>query len=125
MAQIKFDLIDRFGEYPLESFDKFTLQTHLNSLAERYSQDRVKQARSYLKSIFDEVVEQEFLLKDPTPEAADSQESAAEGQAGPELGAALADPGQCRQARPPVALARYDRSTEAERVVRSALGLFR
>jgi integrase len=66
MAQIKFDLIDRFGEYPLDSFDKFTLQTHLNSLAERYSQDRVKQARSYLKSIFDEVVEQEFLLKDPS-----------------------------------------------------------
>jgi integrase len=65
MAQIKFDLIDRFGEYPLDSFDKFMLQTHLNSLAERYSQDRVKQARSYLKSIFDEAIEQEFLLKDP------------------------------------------------------------
>jgi integrase len=65
MAQIRFDLIDRFGEYPLDSFDKFMLQTHLNSLAERYSQDRVKQARSYLKSIFDEAIEQEFLLKDP------------------------------------------------------------
>ena len=29
-------------------------------------QDRVKQARSYLKSIFDEAIEQEFLVKDPT-----------------------------------------------------------
>jgi len=66
MAQIRFDLIDRFGEYPLDSFDKFMLQTHLNSLAEQYSQDRVKQARSYLKSIFDEAIEQEFLLKDPS-----------------------------------------------------------
>jgi hypothetical protein len=59
MAQIRFDLVDRFGAHPLDTFDKFTLQTHLNSLAERYSQDRVKQARSYLKSIFDEAIEQE------------------------------------------------------------------
>jgi len=66
MAQIKFDLIDRFGEYPLDSLEKFMLQTHLNSLAARYSQDRVKQARSYLKSIFDEAIEQHFLLKDPS-----------------------------------------------------------
>src|SRR5260370_4412469 len=66
MAQIKFDLIDRFGEYPIDSFDKFMMQTHLNGLAEGYSQDRVKQARSYLKSIFDEAIEQEYLIKDPT-----------------------------------------------------------
>jgi integrase len=66
MAQIEFDLIDKFGEQPLDSFDKFMLQTHVNHLAERYSQDRVKQARSYLKSIFDEAIEQEFLIKDPT-----------------------------------------------------------
>jgi integrase len=38
----------------------------VNDLARRYSQDRVKQARSYLKSIFDEAIEQEFLVKDPT-----------------------------------------------------------
>lgn len=66
MAQIEFDLIDKFGDHPLDSFDKFMLQTHVNDLAERYSQDRVKQARSYLKSIFDEAIEQEFLVKDPT-----------------------------------------------------------
>jgi integrase len=66
MAQIEFDLIDKFGDYPLDSFDKFMLQTHLNNLADRYCQDRVKQARSYLKSIFDEAIEQEFLTKDPT-----------------------------------------------------------
>jgi integrase len=66
MAQIRLDLIDRFGDHPLDSFDKFMMQTHLNGLAERYSQDRVKQARSYLKSIFDEAIEQEYLAKDPT-----------------------------------------------------------
>src|SRR5260370_1554809 len=66
MAEREFDLIDKFGGQPLDSFDKFMLQTHLNDLAERYSQDRVKQARSYLKSIFDEAIEQEYLVKDPT-----------------------------------------------------------
>src|ERR1700722_16998326 len=66
MAQIEIDLIAKFGEYPLASFDRFMLQTHVNGLELRYSQDRVKQARSYLKSIFDEAIEQEFLLMDPT-----------------------------------------------------------
>ena len=66
MAQIEFDLIDKFGKQPLDSLDRFMLQTHVDYLAQRYSQDRVKQARSYLKSIFDETIEQEFLVKDPT-----------------------------------------------------------
>jgi hypothetical protein len=66
MAQIELDLIAKFGDHPLDTFDRFMLQTHVNGLAERYSQDRVRQARSYLKSIFDEAVEQEFLVKDPT-----------------------------------------------------------
>ena len=66
MAQIEIDLIAKFGEYPLDAFDRFMLQTHVNDLALRYSQDRVKQARSYLRSIFDEAIEQEFLTKDPT-----------------------------------------------------------
>jgi integrase len=66
MDQIEIDLIGKFGEYPLDALDKFVLQTHLNALAERYCQDRVKQARSYMKSIFDEAIEQEYLAKDPT-----------------------------------------------------------
>lgn len=65
-AQIEIDLIEKFGSRALESIDKFELQTHVNHLARTYCQDRVKQARSYLKSIFDEVIEQEFLVKDPT-----------------------------------------------------------
>jgi hypothetical protein len=66
MDQIEIDLIDRFGEHPLDALDKFGLQTHLNALAGRYSQNRVEQARSYLKPIFDETIEQEYLVKDPT-----------------------------------------------------------
>jgi integrase len=65
-AQIEIDLISKFGSEPIESIDKFELQTHVNDLAGRYSQDRVKQARSYLKSIFDEAIEQEFMVRDPT-----------------------------------------------------------
>src|SRR3984885_3030600 len=66
MAPIEIDLISRFGEYTLDAFDRYVVETHVNDLAQRYSQDRVKQARSYLKSIFDEAIEQEFLVKDPT-----------------------------------------------------------
>ena len=65
-AQIEIDLIAKFGSRTIESIDKFELQTHVNHLARTYCQDRVKQARSYLKSIFDEAIEQEFLVKDPT-----------------------------------------------------------
>jgi integrase len=65
-AQIEIDLISKFGSRSFGSIDKFELQTHVNHLAKTYCQDRVKQARSYLKSIFDEAIEQEFLVKDPT-----------------------------------------------------------
>lgn len=65
MDQIETDLVSKFGDYPMESLDRFVLQTHLNSLADHYCQDRVKQDRSYLKSIFDEAIEQEYLVKDP------------------------------------------------------------
>jgi integrase len=64
--QIEQDLLIKLEEYPLDSMDRFMLQTHVNDLAEHMSQDRVKQARSYLKSIFDEAIEQEFLTKDPS-----------------------------------------------------------
>jgi hypothetical protein len=50
-------------DHPLDSLDKFMLRTHVNELAGRYSQDRVKQARLNLKSIFDEAIEQEFLIE--------------------------------------------------------------
>jgi len=66
MIQIEQDLLVKFENEPLDSIDRFILQTHLKDLADRMSQDRVRQARSYLKSIFDEAIEQEFLAKDPT-----------------------------------------------------------
>jgi hypothetical protein len=64
--QIEQDLLSKFEGVPLDMVDRFMLQTHLNNLATRLSQDRVKHARSYLKSIFDEAIGQDFLLNDPT-----------------------------------------------------------
>lgn len=62
---IQRDLIDPFDKIPLEKFDKFTLQLHLNSLAQSRSRDRVLQMRAYLRDIFVEAVDQDFLSKDP------------------------------------------------------------
>ena len=64
--QIERDLIEKFDSVSLDDFEQFTLQKHLKHLATFLSEDRVKHARSYMKSIFAEAVEQDFLLKDPT-----------------------------------------------------------
>ena len=70
------------------------MQTHLNDLARRYSQDRVKQARSYLKSIFDEAIEQEFLVKDPTRKLKTPKNLRPKDKRVLELGATVAGAGQ-------------------------------
>ena len=62
---IQRDLIDPFDKTPLENLDKFTLQVHLNNLAKINSKDRVLQTRAYLRDIFAEAVDQDFLVKDP------------------------------------------------------------
>ena len=64
--QIQRDLVERFENVSMDVIDKFMLQTHINNLATVRSKDRVLQARSYLKSIFSEAVEQDFLLIDPS-----------------------------------------------------------
>jgi integrase len=64
--QIQRDLVEKFENVPMDAIDKFMLQTHINRLARFCSTDRVLQARSYLKSIFSEAVEQDFLQKDPS-----------------------------------------------------------
>ena len=62
---IEKDLLDDFEDIPLENFDKFSLQVHLNQLALTRSRDRVLQIRAYLRDIFFEAVDQDYLLKDP------------------------------------------------------------
>lgn len=62
---IQADLVNSFEAVRLENFDKFTLQNHLNQLAKAHSRDRVLQIRSYMRAIFAETVDQDFLSKDP------------------------------------------------------------
>ncbi len=62
---IQLDLVEPLGEIPLANFDKFSLQLHLNKLAKTGSKDRVLQMRAYLRDIFAEAVDQDFLVKDP------------------------------------------------------------
>jgi len=62
---IQQDLIDEFEDVPLENFDKFTLQMHINKLAKIRCKDTVLQMRAYLRDIFAEAVDQGFLARDP------------------------------------------------------------
>jgi integrase len=59
------DLIVPFEDVRLENFEKYTLQNHLNQLAKTHSKDRVLQIRSYVRAIFAEAVDQDYLAKDP------------------------------------------------------------
>jgi integrase len=58
-------LLDYFEDDPLKCFDKFALQLHLNGLAKKTCRDTVLQMRAYLRDIFAEAVDQDFLVKDP------------------------------------------------------------
>lgn len=100
-AQIEIDLIAKFGSQPIESIDKFELQTHVNHLARTYCQHRMKQARSYLKSIFDEAIKQEFLVKDPTRTLKIPKNLRPKGQADSDLGADGSNSGEVRPKGPP------------------------
>jgi hypothetical protein len=62
---IEADLVDEFGDVRLENIDKFALQTHLNKLAKTRSKDRVLQIRTYMRAIFGEAADQDFVAKDP------------------------------------------------------------
>jgi integrase len=62
---IQLDVVEPLGDIPLVNFDKFSLQLHLNKLATTRSKDRVLQIRAYIRDIFAEAVDQDFLVKDP------------------------------------------------------------
>ena len=63
--EIEQDILKRLGDLPLGQIDKVMLQTHLNDLAKKLSQGRVQHARFYLKAIFEEAIEQEFIARNP------------------------------------------------------------
>jgi integrase len=49
----------------MAQIDKFILQMHLNHLAETLSAGRVMHARFYMKAIFEEAIDEEFIQKNP------------------------------------------------------------
>jgi integrase len=59
------DLVIPFEGARLDNFDKYILQRHLNKLARTHSKDRVMQIRSYVRAIFADAVDQDYLTKDP------------------------------------------------------------
>lgn len=58
-------IIERFGTVPLEDADPVALQLWLNQLAKTHSGSLVRHVRIFLKSIFAEAVEQDYMLKNP------------------------------------------------------------
>ena len=63
--EIEQDILTTFGDLPLTDIDKVMLQRHLNDLAKKLSEGRLKHARFYMKAIFEEANEQEFVEKTP------------------------------------------------------------
>jgi integrase len=64
--QIENQILKPLGNIPLEELDKFTLQSHLNKLAdEEYSKSIVGHTKSFLKAILDEAHEQDYIPKNP------------------------------------------------------------
>jgi integrase len=62
---IQTNILDDLGEIPLNNFDRFTLQMQVNKLAKACSEDTVLQMRAYLRDMFAEAVDQDYLFKDP------------------------------------------------------------
>ena len=56
----------RFGQQPLGDITRFELQSYLQELADQgYSYSIIHKARTYLNSVLDEALEQDFLAKNP------------------------------------------------------------
>jgi integrase len=64
-SAIERDILGKFGDMPMKDIDKVMLQMHLNDLAKHSSEGRVKHARFYLKAIFEEAIDQDFIQKNP------------------------------------------------------------
>ncbi len=59
-------LMPRFGQRPLGDITRFELQSYLQELADQgYSCSIIHKARTYLNSVLDEALKQDFLAKNP------------------------------------------------------------
>ncbi len=62
---IQRNLIDDLGPIPLQNFDRFVLQMHMKKLGETCDRNTVLQMCAYLRDIFAEAVDLDFLAKNP------------------------------------------------------------
>ncbi|MCU1325434.1 MAG: integrase family protein [Bryobacterales bacterium] len=58
-------VLPAFGDTPLARLTRFDLQGHLNRLAAKYSKSLVDKVRTWVRSVLEEAVEQEYLVKNP------------------------------------------------------------
>jgi integrase len=58
-------VVKPFREVALGKLDRFAIQMHLNTLAEKRSRSVVVNVRTYIKAILDEALEQDFIRKNP------------------------------------------------------------
>ena len=66
LQQIGDHLLSEFRDRPLGKFDKFICQDYLNTLAAKgYSQSIVSKAKTYLKAVLAEAVDQDYIAKNP------------------------------------------------------------
>lgn len=62
---IQTNLLDPLGEIPRIGIDRFSLQLHVKELAKKCAKDTVLQMCAYLRDIFEEAVDLDFLTKNP------------------------------------------------------------
>jgi hypothetical protein len=58
-------VLPAFGNVPVANLRRFDLQTYLNNLAAKYSKTLVDKAKTWIRAVLEEVVEQEYLVKNP------------------------------------------------------------
>jgi|ERR1035441_165881 hypothetical protein len=92
IALIESDLLEDLGDIPLRNFTRYDLQMQVNKLAETRSRDRVLQMRAYLRDIFSEALDQDFLVKGSGTARESPGATQADRQNHPHLGAASHGP---------------------------------
>ncbi len=63
--EIRRYILEKFGDCQLDSLGLFELQTHLNALSKNFSDSVVRHTYVNLRSIYNNAVELDFLLKSP------------------------------------------------------------
>jgi integrase len=58
-------VLPAFGKVPIANLRRFDLQTYLNKLAAKYSKSLVDKAKTWIRAVLEEAVEQEYLVKNP------------------------------------------------------------